>query len=68
MLVPERPRQDFGAAKYAEDCEVVREGGTEYYQTTTTIGTASYMPPELKRGGRSYNPAAFDVWSIGVIL
>jgi hypothetical protein len=26
------------------------------------------QPPELKEGGASYDPAAFDVWSLGVIL
>ena len=64
---------DFGAAKHAYECEVDADGaddagGELRYVTRTVIGTAAYQPPELRRGAPLYNPAAFDVWSMGVIL
>eukprot|EP00051_Salpingoeca_urceolata_P003654 m.59480 g.59480 ORF g.59480 m.59480 type:complete len:479 (-) comp12987_c0_seq1:146-1582(-) len=61
---------DFGHAKHASECEtkVDRKTGEVHYMTPTFVGTASYQPPELKSGTRGYNPAAFDIWSLGVIL
>ena len=40
--------------------------GEKHVETSTFVGTNAYQPPEL-REGQSYNPAAFDVWSLGVI-
>eukprot|EP00055_Hartaetosiga_balthica_P011291 m.50763 g.50763 ORF g.50763 m.50763 type:complete len:509 (-) comp7531_c0_seq1:447-1973(-) len=56
---------DFGAAKWddeAEECNGV-------IVTNTIIGTECMQPPELDpRQKTFYNPRAFDVWGVGVIL
>lgn len=59
---------DFGHAKHAAECNTsVDASGAVQYETSTFVGTSSYQPPELTKG-HGYNPAAFDVWSLGVIL
>ena len=43
--------------------------GNVQYSTMSFVGTSSYQPPELNASSKMlYNPAAFDVWSLGVIL
>eukprot|EP00053_Salpingoeca_punica_P010330 m.92973 g.92973 ORF g.92973 m.92973 type:complete len:478 (+) comp15351_c0_seq2:161-1594(+) len=61
---------DFGHAKHASDCATTVDQATGQvgFQTQTFVGTASYQPPELKHDSQYYNPAAFDVWSLGVVL
>lgn len=61
---------DFGHAKHADQCaQAVDASGAVSFETSTFVGTSSYQPPELQnKGTKYYNPQAFDVWSLGVIL
>jgi serine/threonine protein kinase len=60
---------DFGHAKQIDLCKTsVDSDGNKHAETSTFVGTASYQPPELNTKGASYDPAAFDSWSCGVVL
>eukprot|EP00042_Codosiga_hollandica_P029089 m.157763 g.157763 ORF g.157763 m.157763 type:complete len:472 (-) comp52972_c0_seq1:186-1601(-) len=61
---------DFGHAKHASECvsTVDATSGEVKFVASTFVGTSSYQPPELNEKGASYDPAAFDVWSLGIVL
>lgn len=67
---------DFGSMKWREDLEEKKDpktGRTTIGTRTTDVGTPLYQPEEmyrLREQSRNpiYDPAPYDVWSVGVIL
>eukprot|EP00049_Salpingoeca_infusionum_P024132 m.14916 g.14916 ORF g.14916 m.14916 type:complete len:511 (+) comp6457_c0_seq1:112-1644(+) len=57
---------DFGSARWGSDLDHEDDAGLKPL-AKTIVGTPQYHPPEMQRGV-TYNPAAFDVWSLGVVL
>ena len=59
-------RRDGGTAAYLSDFGIARVVGAEHTRNAGTIGTPSYMAPELHTGGEA--GVASDVYSLGCLL
>lgn len=59
-------RREDGAQAYLSDFGIARVLGAEHTHGTGTIGTPSYMAPELHTGGEA--GVASDVYSLGCLL
>ena len=59
---------DFGISKSLKNHELDLDGNLDISRTTTMIGTAQYMPPEVFNQSRGGYDQSFDIWSLGCVL